>query len=393
MRWEALAGLTAQVSQGAGAVGIILVIRQHSGSLALAGVVVGTVSLAAGLARPVQGMLIDRRGTRGLMALCGLIHPAALIGIVALAPAHFAGGALIVLGAAAGLSLPPVSTSMRVVWGAAVPPGERTAAYSLVYLTQELSILLGPLVLSLLIALASPATALIGIALLAGAGTLSFAALVDRPRAGRAAREAGRARGALRGGALPILIAIAALTGAVIGALEVAAPTLASAHHAPAASGLLIAALSVGGVAGAVIYGSRRWDAVPAARLPALLALLAIALGAMVPAGELVLVGGLLLLGGVALNPVLTTISLLVDEHVAPVAAAEAFGWLSCGIAAGTGAANAIAGALTPAGHPRAAFAIAAIAGALALLFAALVRSRLARGALGGATVIRDEPI
>ena len=71
VRWQALTGLLAQTTQGAGGIGIILVIREHHGSLALAGAVVGVLSVAAGVARPVQGRLIDRRGARGLMVMCG----------------------------------------------------------------------------------------------------------------------------------------------------------------------------------------------------------------------------------------------------------------------------------------------------------------------------------
>jgi MFS family permease len=80
---------------------------------------------------------------------------------------------------------------------------------------------------------------------------------------------------------------------------------------------------------------------------------------------------------GLAFNPVLTTISLLVDDHITRASAAEAFGWLSFGIAGGTGGANAIAGAVTAADHPRTAFIVAAIAGAAATLLAAATRRTL----------------
>src|ERR1700744_1939236 len=125
VRWQALSGLLAQTTQGAGAIGIILVIRGHHGSLALAGAVVGAVSIAGGLARPVQGRFIDRRGARGLMAATGVVQPAAVIAIGALSDAHAAGAVLLLLGVLAGVSLPPVSTCMRVVWGAAMPGGDR----------------------------------------------------------------------------------------------------------------------------------------------------------------------------------------------------------------------------------------------------------------------------
>ena len=364
---QAAAGLVAQVTQGAAGVGLILVVRRHTGSLPLAGGVVGALSIAAGLARPIQGRVIDRRGAAALTAACGTVHAAAIIGIVGLAHIHAPGATLVLLGALAGFALPPVSTTMRVSWGAAVAETERTSAYSLVYLTQQLSVLGGPLLLSGLIALSSASLAMVILAALAGAGTLAFAVSLARHPEMRST-QATQARGrvfANRG--MRVLVALAGLTGAVIGALEVGAPTIATAHRAPAAAGLLIAALAVGGIGGAAVYGARRWTAAPAPRLLLLTAGMAVCVGLTVASTSLVLVGGLLFLTGIALNPTLTTISVLVDSHVAPASAAEAFGWLSFGIAGGTGAASGVAGVLTH-GSGRTAFVVGAVAAGAALL-------------------------
>jgi MFS family permease len=374
--WQAAAGLLAQITQGAAGVGIILVIRGDHGSLALAGAVVGASSIAAGLARPVQGRLIDRRGAGGVMRACGVVHPAALGGIVGLASAGVPGAVLVVLGVLAGVALPPVSTSMRVVWGEAAGDGDRTAAYSLVYLTQELSILAGPLLLAALIALASASAAVLAIAGLSSLGTLAFATSVSRtPRL-----AVDRSGAALRGRGVRLLVAIAALLGGVIGGIEVGVPTLASAHGAPAASGLLIAALSVGGIVGAACYGSRSWRRTAAQRLLVLLACVTapvVVIGAA--ASGLVVVGILMVLTGVAFNPSLTTISLLVDRHTPGRTAAEAFGWLSTGIAGGTGAASAIAGVVSQRhGDARPAFVVAAVAALAATALAAATRRLLA---------------
>ncbi len=379
VRWQAVTGLLAQVTQGAAAVGIILVVRQHTGSLALAGGVVGALSIGAGVARPLQGRLIDRRGSRSVIAACGATHALALAGIVGLSDLDAPEGLLVVLGCLAGLALPPVSTSMRVEWRKLVVGDDHTAAYSLVYLTQELSILAGPLILAGMIAAASASLALITVAALAAAGALGFAVSIGSPG------ESGSAHAAPTGLLLQIrplrlVLAVAALVGAVIGALEVAAPTLAAAHGAPATAGLLIASLSVGGILGAAIYGSRRWEARPSARLLLLLVLLTTALALMVPSHGLFVVGALLLLAGVALNPALTTFSLLIDEHVSAQTAGEAFGWLSTAIAVGTGAASAIAATVAQHHHDaRLAFVVAAIAGAAATGVALRARSVLER--------------
>jgi MFS family permease len=170
------------------------------------------------------------------------------------------------------------------------------------------------------------------------------------------------------------LVAVAVTLGGVIGALEVAAPTIATAHGTRAASGLLIAALSVGGIVGAIVYAARRWSIAPRWRLVILQAALTLATAAMIPVGSLVLLAVLMLIGGLALNPSLTTLSVLVDEHVPRASAAEAFGWLSLGFATGTGAANAVTGALTSPSQPSAAFVIAAIIAAAGTVVAIATR-------------------
>jgi hypothetical protein len=311
------------------------------------------------------------------MALCGIVHPLALAGIVAVSSSAGLGGgaALIVLAVLAGVALPPVSTCMRVVWARLAPLEERTAAYSLVYLVQELAILTGPLLLAAVIAAASASAALLVVAAVSGVGALGFAASVGSESRGVAGRL-----GVIRVRSVQLLLIVMALVGMVIGALEVAVPTLATQHHAPAASGLLIAALSVGGIAGAAIYGARRWHATAVRRLLALLALLTALLAPLLAATRLVLVGVLLALAGMALNPSLTTFSLLVDEHVAGGRAAEAFGWLSTAIAGGTGAGSAIAAAVAAGKHDaQPAFAVAVIAACAALTSAWAARGVLAR--------------
>lgn len=378
VRSQALSGLLAQTTQGAGGIGIILVIHSHHGSLALAGAVVGAVSIAGGLARPAQGRFIDRRGPRGLMAATGVVHCAAVIAIVMLSDAHGPGLALVALGVLAGASLPPVSTCMRVAWGAATGEGDRTSAYSLVYLTQELAILTGPLLLSAVIAASGPSAALATVAVVTGVGTLGFAASLPAVLERGASSPRKRGGAVLRSRGVQALLPVAALVGAVIGGVEVGVPTFATAHHAPAAAGLLIAILSIGGIAGAAMYGARRWHLAPTGRLLGLLAALTVAAALAVPAPDLILLAVALGLVGLPLNPSLTTVSLLLDSHVSPASAAEAFGWLSTGIAGGTGLSSALAGAVTHPGDPRPAFVVAAVAALIATVVVAIGRRTLA---------------
>jgi MFS family permease len=236
-----------------------------------------------------------------------------------------------------------------------------------VYLIQELAILTGPLIFAGLVAVGSPAVALLAVIVIGTAGTLGFAASVRAlPRHGsRSAERPPAAVLRLRG--MQLLLLVAMLVGGVAGGIQVAAPTFAAARHAPAAAGLLIAAVSVGGIVGAAIYATGRWRISPSVRLLVLVASLTASVALASVAASLIALGALLVVVGLPLNPTFTTLSLLVDQHVPPGAAGEAFGWLSTGIAGGTGAGSAIAAALAQHHHDaRAAFVVALIAGAAA---------------------------
>jgi predicted MFS family arabinose efflux permease len=372
--FQALAGLAAQLTQGAAAIGIVLVVRQHIGSVALAGAVAGALGIAAGLARPVQGRLMDRHSIATVMTICGLVHPAALAGIVGVSLAHGPGVLLIVLGILAGLALAPVSTAMRVVWGEAVGDSDRTAAYSMVYLTQELALLVGPLVFAAAIAASSAAAGLVLVAVLSGIGTIAYAISVRSVDRSDAVRT-GRRESPLKSGAMRLLLLVTIGLGGVVGGIEVGVPTLATAHGTPAVAGILIAVMSVGGIIGAAVYGARPWRADPAVRLLPLMVVITAAIGVTIATGNLAAVGLCLLIFGAAVNPALTTLSLLIDRATAASAAAEAFGWMSMGLAGGTGVAAAIAGLLVQHGRDATpAFALGAAAAALATAVAVAVR-------------------
>jgi hypothetical protein len=68
--------------------------------------------------------------------------------------------------------------------------------------------------------------------------------------------------------------------------------------------------------------------------------LLTTPLALMTTTKSLIVAAGLVLFAG--LNPTLSTFSLLLDQHIARGAVAEAFGWLSTAIAAGTGGGSAL---------------------------------------------------
>ncbi|MFC5824889.1 MFS transporter [Nonomuraea insulae] len=373
---QAVLGFLAQLTQQVAPVGIVLVVQHASGSIALAGVTAAAFSVGAGMGRPVQGRIMDRRGARPVLAATALLHVAALLALVASARTGWPWWPMVVLSWVAGVGLPPISVSMRIEWGRRMAAEGRTTAYSLVYLVQELALLVGPLVFGLLIAVASASLALGVVAAAAGVGTLAFArALREGPDA--SSRGRGRVFADRR---MFVLLAVVLLLGAVIGALQVGLPSLAAARGIPAATGLLVAALSVGGIAGAAAYGARSWGSAVQVRLVVLMLVLGLVLAPLALIGTLPLFWAVLFAGGLVINPVLTTASLLVDEY-APEAQAEAFGWVSTAIGMGGAAGSAVAGVLGERLGPAGAFlAAAAFALAGAALATALLRRAPGRG-------------
>jgi MFS family permease len=375
IRGQAILGLFAQLTQGAGPISLVLVTRASTGSLAIAGAVTAAMWIAVAVARPLQGRAMDARGSRLVLLVCGPVHSAALIGVVIAAQARTGAWALILLSVLAGLALPPVSAAMRVEWGMRLPASERTAAYSLAYLTQEVALLTGPLLVAALIEIKSAGLGLSVAAAISGAGSIGFGALSG---AGGRSEETGvRARRAVSA-TMPALLGASFLVGGILGSLQVATPALALSRGAPALGGVLLAALSVGGITGALIYGARRWTADPSLRLLSLLCIIGIAATVLVLGPPLPLVGVGLALVGVGLNPVFTTASLLIDRHSGP-RAAESFGWMSTAVGGGTAAGSAAAGALAQSAGVRSAFLAAAIAAYVAVIIAALARGRLGR--------------
>ena len=367
---QAVLGFLSQLTQQVAPVGTVLVVQSESGSLALAGLAAAAFSVGAGMARPVQGRIIDRRGPRAVLIVTALVHVAALGGVLASA-GTWPHAVTVALAWLAGAGLPPVSVAMRIEWGSRMPAEARTAAYSLVYLVQELAMLIGPLIFGATIALASTSSALGVVAVAAGAGTLAFSLVL---RYGGAPPAAHRGRVFQQVG-MRFLLVVVVLLGGTLGALQVGLPALAAAMDAPAATGALVAALSVGGIAGATAYGARRWSSAPAVRLVTLMLVLGLVLAPLVLVGSLPLLWVMLFAGGLMLNPALTTSSLLVDG-LAPAAQAEAFGWISMAIGVGGAAGSGLAGLAGQQFGPSAPFLVAS---GSACLGAALATTLLTR--------------
>jgi len=255
-------------------------------------------------------------------------------------------------------------------------PEDRTAAYSVVTLTQELAVLLGPLLLAAMVAVASAAAAVLVVGGLASAGTVVLAMVMPRHLHEGPARTR---RSALRSKGVRTALSVNLFFALALGCIELGIPALAGNRGVPALSGVMLAVMSVGGVLGAIAYAARRSGLTASARLALLLAAYTVTIVPLIGTPSFALMVIPLLLAGAALNPIVTTVALLVEDH-AGAAAAAAFGWQSTSLAIGAAAGNALSGPLAQHHGASAAFAAGAIAATLATILAILARRRLATG-------------
>jgi hypothetical protein len=235
---------------------------------------------------------------------------------------------------------------MRSLWGMLVDDDElRHTAYALISIVFEVSVIGAPALVAGIVALTSPA-----VAVLVAAGACALAA-VAFSLTGASRRWRGEPHevgwlGPLESRGMRLVVAVLSAFGAAVGLIQVALPAFMADHGSAASAGFLFAALSAGSLSGGLIYGARSWPGELPARLAAMMAGLALGWSALALAQAPLALAALLAVAGVLLAPTTVVGSALLD-HVAPRGTAtEAFGVMVMGLVAGTALGNAVGGQL-----------------------------------------------
>ncbi len=370
-----ISSIVARLPRGMATLAILLLIRQEKGSFTPAGLVVGAFTLASAAAAPVQGALVDRYGRR-VLAPFAVSQAAALVALVALAQGGAPTAALMAIAVAAGALTPPVDASVRVLWRDLAPDATvMEAAYQLDASTQEVIWTAGPLLVALAAAW-TPAAAVLGTAAIVLGGTLIF---VSAPLARRSTGtgHSRRPGGALASPALRLVMMISVLLGIGVGVAEVGLPALALRAGARGASGVLLAAWSIGSMVGGFVYGLRRWRLPISARYPILLALIAACTAPLIAARGLGAAIPLSVLAGIAFAPVLSCEYLLLAKLIPRDRAAEAFMWTTASLVAGIAAGSALGGPMVQHVGVASAFIVACGANGVAAVVAVAGRGRV----------------
>jgi hypothetical protein len=383
VRLVAATSLAARLPKGMVPLAIVLLLRQSTGSYAIAGMTAALVAVGDAVSTPAQGRLVDRLGRGWVLIPTAAGHLAAVAAVLVLTHNGAPAGAVAACGCAAGIGMPPVSGSIKAVWPILAGQDHLPAAYALESLLQQVVFLSGPLLVAALTTASGPAEALVCSAVLVGAGTVSFVAAT----AGAATREAPckkQIHGAWSVPAVRILAFSTALQSLTFGALPVGLAAVTAAAGLPGLAGVLLATLTIGGVIGTfgpvTTAGKRRYVRLSTGFAAALIPVAALSIEPS--AAVLIAIGAALTAAGLFVTPIAATSYGLTEKATTPAHRTEAFTWLSTGQATGYAAGAAMAGILTGSAGAAIALAISPVAAGLAAIIA---RSRLP-GASGDAT-------
>ncbi|GAA4616616.1 hypothetical protein GCM10023195_73960 [Actinoallomurus liliacearum] len=156
-----MAGVLARLGMGVTPLALLLLVEQATGRYTSAGIASGTYALSGALAGPIVGRLADRRESTPVLLVCAVAHP---IGLVVLLLAAGAGEMPLIWAAAmfAGATYPPLTAAIRSAWIGLTEAGTgrhhlRNAALAVETSLFELVFVAGPLLVAVLVLIASPA--------------------------------------------------------------------------------------------------------------------------------------------------------------------------------------------------------------------------------------------
>jgi MFS family permease len=379
MKAVILGSLLGRLPIGVTGLAILLLVQGASGSFARGGT--ASAAYVAGLAcvAPVLGRIIDRSGPRGVLLSCAFAFPSTLAALVVavLGDANLA--LTLVLGFAAGASFPPITVCMRTFLRRQL--GDEpllAAAFSLEAVLIETIFIVGPMLVALFVALASPAAAVLFAAACAGTGALLFIGSPALARWHIDRSERTSLFGPLGERGFAALLAVVLCYATAFGLVEIGVTAFAAEAGRPALAGVMLGLMSAGSVAGGLAYGSRSWG-IPLARQFALtLVLMGAGIALLAAARDEWLFAALSIVAGVVMAPALTMQSMLVAKIASARHTTEAFTWSATGLLSGVGAGIAAGGWLVELAGPGPAFIGAALSAAGASVLALALPARAA---------------
>ncbi|KJY43994.1 MFS transporter [Streptomyces sp. NRRL B-1568] len=381
--------LVGRLPNATAALAIVLFVRAEGGSYTLAGALSAVYGVANAVGQPLLGRAVDLHGQPKVMLPSAVLAALGmtLFTVVGLHPLPLSYLAMIV----AGVFTPPLEGGLRALWPSVLKSEDDLhAAYSLDAIAQELIYVVGPLIVTRLVAYWSEAGALFVLNVL---GVLGALAVVTSPpsRQWRSAAREAHWLGALRSRGLLVLLGAFFFIGSALGSIAVAAVAYGDGHGGGNVASYLLSALGVGALIGGSVYGARQWSGTPEQRLRLLVAGLALGYVPLVLVPGPVTMTILATVAGVFLAPSLACAFVVVDRHAPRGTVTEAFSWLVTSFGVGAAIGTAFVGPAVQYGGARAGFWVAVGGGAAALLVLVGARRHMAHPEAHSEVVARSE--
>lgn len=372
VRSAILASVPGRLPIGITGLAILLSAQEATNSFAKGGLCAAAYVFGLGAVAPLFGRLIDRFGPKWILLWCAIAFPASLVAFIYALLSNASPWLSGMVATCAGAFFPPITVCIRTFLRQYLKDEALlTTAYSLESVLIEFIFILGPALVTLLAAIASPRAAVLFAAASGCAGTLLFL----RSAAIREWRVEPRGHGSIFGplaqpGFASLLVVILCYASA-FGLVEIGATAYATEVGSPALAGLLLGVMSIGSAIGGLVYGSRGWRLPLARQFPVVLAIMGLGVLPLAWIPGIWPFGLWCVVAGVAMSPALIIQSMLVARNSPPDQSTEAFTWSSTALLAGVGFGLSLGGALLEHTRSPAAFTAAAgvaIAGSLLAL-------------------------
>ncbi len=359
--------------------GAVLLVEGATGSYGLAGGVSGTLALTYAIAGPQWARAMDRRGQAPVLRIAMLGLALSGIAFVTAVSADAPRWSWFLLAALTGASAPNIGSMVRARWSALLDPAERQTAFAFEAVADEVVFVLGPPLVTLLATLLAPPVGFLTGIFFGVVGGLWLAVQRDtEPPLQPVDAAAPRRRRSVVTPTLLVVTVTYLAVGGLFGAIDVVVIGFADEQGAKALSGLALAVFAAGSLVAGLVYGLARLPGTLAARFVATAVAFALAAQLLWGVGSLPVLIGCGFLAGLTIAPVLVSGTSLVESRVGRGVLTESLAWTITGLTVGVTAGSALAGAAVDAWGAEQAFAVpavaAAVAGLLALLGAPLLR-------------------
>jgi MFS family permease len=359
------AQLTARFPFGMLSLAFLIHIERIYDSYAVAGLVLGAMSIGQAIAGPLTSRLMGRWGMRPVISGTLLICSASII-LMALLTLPVIG--LVLLGFVAGLSMPPIQPAVRTIYPKMVNSRQLSPLFSLDASAQEIIWVLGPVIATFVSIQISTVAGILLAAFFLIVGGIWFIALpeVGRVRIPRSKRKLGAV---LRRPAVMLSTVVGFMLVAACAAVE--AGVVAVFGHGSADSGWVLAIFACGSLIGGLALGHMPigpWA------LAGRMLIVTFGIGLACIWTNFWWLSATLLIAGIGIAPAFAVLFGIVSASVKFSDTAEAYGWVGTGQLIGAALGSSIAGFMIDHYDPSAAILVAAGFAALGFLIPALGR-------------------